>query len=431
MTPVRNVAQFTAGAVSRVPIFISKPMRCSSNKTPSGTYRGPGRFEGCFFMERLLDMAARDLGHRPARDPAAQPDLARRDALSAGPRRAERRLRRHGLRQRRLSRARSTAAWRRRAGTRRLTLQGKLIDGRYHGLGIACFIEGGGSGPRENARMELEADGTISVYVGSSAVGQGIETIMAQIAADALELPLDRIKRPAWLDDLSRRWLRLLWLALDGHGRLRDRASPPMPCSKQFRAAAAKRLGVRADDVTHRRRRRRRAGRPQGRACRSRRRRLVADGVFSNSKATYTYGTAIAHVAVDPATGQVEVLDYVVVDDVGRIINPLTLHGQVMGAAVQGLGSVFTRRSRLRRRRPASGRLARRLPGAARDRLSASARRSRSRSSPSPNNPLGAKGAGEGGIIPVGGALANAVAAALSARRRAARAAARRRGCGS
>ena len=72
-------------------------------------------------------------------------------------------------------------------------LQGKLIDGRYHGLGIACFIEGGGSGPRENARIAVERDGAVAVYVGSSAVGQGIETIMAQIAADALELPLDRV----------------------------------------------------------------------------------------------------------------------------------------------------------------------------------------------------------------------------------------------
>ena len=73
-------------------------------------------------------------------------------------------------------------------------LQGKLIDGRYHGLAVGCYIEGGASGPRENARMVLETDGTVSVYVGSSAVGQGIETIFAQIAADALEMPLDRIR---------------------------------------------------------------------------------------------------------------------------------------------------------------------------------------------------------------------------------------------
>src|SRR5437016_7441248 len=69
---------------------------------------------------------------------------------------------------------------------------------------------------------------------------------------------------------------------------------------------------------------------------------LGADGVFVNSKATYTYGTAIAHVAVDARTGKVDVLDYTVVDDVGRIVNPITLHGQVVGAAVQGLGGVFS-----------------------------------------------------------------------------------------
>ena len=69
---------------------------------------------------------------------------------------------------------------------------------------------------------------------------------------------------------------------------------------------------------------------------------LAADGVFSNSKLTITYGTAIAHVAVDAKTGKVTLLDYVVVDDVGRVINPMTLHGQIVGAAVQGMGSVFT-----------------------------------------------------------------------------------------
>jgi carbon-monoxide dehydrogenase large subunit len=63
-------------------------------------------------------------------------------------------------------------------------LQGRKIDGRYHGLAVACFIEGGGAGPKETARLDLEADGTVSVYVGSTAVGQGLETVMGQIAAD-------------------------------------------------------------------------------------------------------------------------------------------------------------------------------------------------------------------------------------------------------
>src|SRR5262249_53974697 len=73
-------------------------------------------------------------------------------------------------------------------------LQGKLIDGKYHGVGIACFVEGGAAGPKETARLEINADDTISVYLGTSAVGQGVETIFAQIAADALEIPMDRIR---------------------------------------------------------------------------------------------------------------------------------------------------------------------------------------------------------------------------------------------
>ena len=68
---------------------------------------------------------------------------------------------------------------------------------------------------------------------------------------------------------------------------------------------------------------------------------LSVDGVFKSSKPTYSYGTAAVAVAVDPRTGHVDILDYLVVDDVGRIVNPETLHGQVIGGTVQGLGSVF------------------------------------------------------------------------------------------
>ena len=73
-------------------------------------------------------------------------------------------------------------------------LQGQMIDGRYHGLAVGCFIEGGAAGPKETARLALEPSGAFAVYVGSSAVGQGLETVFAQIAADALEIPLDRIR---------------------------------------------------------------------------------------------------------------------------------------------------------------------------------------------------------------------------------------------
>ena len=116
--------------------------------------------------------------------------------------------------------------------------------------------------------------------------------------------------------------------------------------------------------------------------------------------------------AVDPKTGHVEVIDYVAVEDVGRIVNPLTLHGQCVGAVVQGLGGTFLEHFIY----DENGQL---LTGSFADYLMPTAsdfpqiRAVALEEKPSPLNPLGAKGAGEGGIIPVGGAVANAVAAAL------------------
>ena len=140
--------------------------------------------------------------------------------------------------------------------------------------------------------------------------------------------------------------------------------------------------------------------------------RIVADGTYASPHRTYSYGAHAAHVAVDPATGHVEVLDYVAVEDVGRIINPAMLHGQAIGAAVQGLGGAFLEHLVY----DEHGQL---LTGSLADYLMPSAgdfpvvRAIALEEKPAPHNPLGAKGAGEGGIIPVGGVISNAVAAAL------------------
>ena len=292
----------------------------------------------------------------------------------------------------------------------KLALNGKLVDGRYHGLGIACFIEGGASGPRENARIVIEPDGSFAVYVGSSGVGQGVETIMAQIAADALEVPIERVT----VYHGSTTYLA------EGYGSYGSRATvmggsaivqTANALIEKMRTAAGERLGVPADTITWHEGV---ASAPDGRRVMpAELAGLSVDGKFDNSKATYTYGTAVAHVAVDPRTGGVEVLDYIVVDDVGRIINPETLHGQVIGAAVQGLGSTFTEEIAY----DEQGQL---LVASLADYLVPLAsdypqvRAHSLEEHPSPNNPLGAKGAGEGGIIPVGGAVSNAVAAALS-----------------
>jgi carbon-monoxide dehydrogenase large subunit len=133
---------------------------------------------------------------------------------------------------------------------------------------------------------------------------------------------------------------------------------------------------------------------------------------FENHKLTYSYGSHAAHIAVDPGTGHVELLDYMTVDDVGRIINPATLHGQILGAIVQGLGSTFLEHLQY----DENGQL---LTGSLADYLLPTAtdypniRGISLGLRPCPNNPLGAKGAGEGGLIAVGGVIGNAIAAAL------------------
>jgi len=141
---------------------------------------------------------------------------------------------------------------------------------------------------------------------------------------------------------------------------------------------------------------------------------LRVDATFANgNRLTYTYGSAAAHVAVDLGTGHVELLDCLAVEDVGRIVNPLTLHGQAIGGAVQGLGGAFLENLVYDETgQLLAGNLADYLIPTATDfpRIRAIALENH----PSPSNPLGVKGAGEGAIIPMGGLMANAVASALA-----------------
>jgi carbon-monoxide dehydrogenase large subunit len=409
MTPVRNAAQFMSGPY-RIENIHLEAHAYVSNKTPSGTYRGPGRYEGCFFMERLMEMASRELGIDPV-------ELRRKNLLTheempyplapvvPSDGRAETNCDSGDYRET-LDRCIAEFDWK-----GKLPLNGTRVGDRYHGLGLACFIEGGASGPSETARMEVEADGNIAVYVGSSSIGQGVETIMCQIAADALEVSMDRIR----IFHGSTTYLKEGWgsygsrATVMGGSAVLDAATNLLA---RFRTVAAQRLNVDETEITI----------SDGVARTDDGRSvplaevaamgIASEGRFDNWKPTYTYGAAAVHVAVDPETGHVDVIDYVVCDDVGRVINSLTLHGQVMGAAVQGFGSVFSEAIVY----DDNGNI---LVGTLADYVMPLATDYPHlhcitlESYPSPNNPLGAKGAGEGGIIPVGGAVSNAVAAAL------------------
>src|SRR5207302_7861113 len=199
----RNVAQCLTGPY-RVPNVRMTSTALLTNKTPTGTYRAPGRYEGSFFCERLIELAANDLGIDPVEmrrrnliaDAEMPYPLAR---VEPGDLYAETECD-SGDYAHVLDRCLDEFGW-----AEKRQLNGQLIDGRYHGVAIACFIEGGGAGPKENARLALERDGSVTVYVGSAAVGQGLETIIAQIAADALGLTIDKIRvlhgSTTYLDD--------------------------------------------------------------------------------------------------------------------------------------------------------------------------------------------------------------------------------------
>jgi carbon-monoxide dehydrogenase large subunit len=250
------------------------------------------------------------------------------------------------------------------------------------------------------------------VYVGSAAVGQGLETVMAQIAADTLGIPLDQV----CVFHGSTPYLQ------EGYGAFASRSTilggsavfeGAKALLEKIRTAAAARLDVSAAEVELVDGRARISDGHSLSFAELAAEGLRVDAVFSNNnKLSYSYGSAAAHVAVDPGTGRVELLDYLVVEDVGRIVNPLTLHGQAIGGVVQGLGGAFMENLVY----DANGQL---LTGTLADYLIPTAtdfpriRAIALENHPSPSNPLGVKGAGEGAIIPVGGLMANAVANAL------------------
>jgi carbon-monoxide dehydrogenase large subunit len=406
-TAARNIAQVLTGPY-RIPASRIDVSLVMTDKTPSGTYRGPGRYEADFFRERLFDIAASELGidrvefrrrnliaesEQPWKLPTVEP-LGIGSETDSGD---------YAMT---LERCLSEIDWPAKAA-----LQGKLIDGRYRGTAIGCYLEGGASGPKESARIVLEADGKFSVHVGSSSIGQGLETVCAQIAADALEVPMRDIA--AVLHGSTD-------CVLEGYGSYSSRSvvmggnaivMAAGQLREKIRAAAALKLDCTADDIGFD------AGTVHGPNGRSlplaALAGLSAEAAYASNKRTYSYGAHAAHVAVDPKTGHVELLDYVAVEDVGRIINPLTLHGQCVGAIVQGLGGAFLEHFIYDQ----EGQL---LTGSFADYLLPSAsdfptiRAVALEEKPSPTNPLGTKGAGEGGIIPVAGVIANAIAAALA-----------------
>jgi carbon-monoxide dehydrogenase large subunit/6-hydroxypseudooxynicotine dehydrogenase subunit gamma len=295
------------------------------------------------------------------------------------------------------------------------------------------FLEKSGLGPYEVAEVQVDASGGIHVTVGGTSLGQGIETVFAQIAADALGVCPDQVSVIAgdteMLDDgvgswasrstvvggsavlraaeaasaLARQSAAVL-LGADpadlrlAHGRV-TAASPGQAESGHVVASVT--LGEIAAALADRPAR---VDLPPGP--------LGARREFTVDHMTYPYGVHLAQVELDPGTGGVEVLRYFVAYEVGRAINPATVEGQLAGGALQGIGGALLEEL-------AYSPEGQPLTASLIDYLLPSAREAPevvtlvTEDHPSSSNPLGAKGAGEGGITAAGAAIASAVGDAL------------------
>ncbi|MDR5683482.1 MAG: xanthine dehydrogenase family protein molybdopterin-binding subunit [Armatimonadota bacterium] len=419
------VAECTLPGPYRIPNYHAEFRAVFTNKTMVSPYRGAGRPHGVFVMERLLDLAARRMGIDRAeirRRNFIRPDEFPYDV---------------GL----IYQDGATLVYD--SGDYPATLEDALgavdyerwpqrkaefrAQGRRVGLGFACYVEGSGIGPYEGCRVTVEPSGKVHVATGVGTQGQGHFTSFAQIVADALGVDVGDVhvttgdtgafgwgtgtfaSRAAVVagtavhlaaQAVREKALTVAATMLEAspedlelaHGRVAVRGAPgrSVPLGEVARAANPLR-GVIPSEW-------------EGPG-------LEATRYFAPPRGTFANGVHAALVEVDPQTATIRFLRYVVVHDCGVVINPMILDGQIHGGVAQGIGGSFYERLVYDQ----DGQL---LTGSFMDFQIPTAMEVPDieivhRQTPTPLNPLGVKGAGEGGVIPVPAVVAQAIEDAL------------------
>jgi carbon-monoxide dehydrogenase large subunit len=410
----------------RIPHIHTELIGCYTNMVPTSSVRGAGRPQAVVAMERMMDRIAEHLGLDPAEvrlRNMVQPDefpynvgLTFRDGspltYDSGdyPSLTKAVLERFDYEGERERQALARSA------------------GRLVGIGLAAYVEGCGLWPYEGARLRLTNEGTVLVTLAATPLGQGYETIYAQIASDAMGLGMDHIqvatgdtsKIPFGQGSFASRTTVTAGSATLQAGReLRD---------KIFEVAAVL-LKVPADDLCFQGDRvcvREDPGRSIGLRDITKVANIGTHGItmptgvraglevtsyFSPERASYASGIHAATVEVDPDTGETRILRYVIGHDCGNVINPLLVDGQVLGGFAHGIGNALYEESFYDEsgQPQTASYLDYSLPSA----IEVPKVELVHQFTPSPLNPLGVKGAGEGGTIPVPATIANAVEDAL------------------
>jgi carbon-monoxide dehydrogenase large subunit len=424
-----RVAEWTASMLPgpyRIPAYRAAGHFRLTNKTPAGTYRSPGRYESTFVCEQLLDAIATKLG-------IDRIEIRRRNLIAKDEMPYSRQLSGNeaemvldsgdyeGLLDKVLERARwnelQHEAKRRKAA------------GEAVGLGFSFFLEKSGLGPADGVKVTVDPTGAVEVLTSSASLGQGVETVIAQICADALGVDYRTVRVIHGRTDL-----------IDyGFGAHAGRATVMTGSATHLAALKLKRkaielgaaylqadpahLTVSGGKVVYR-------DRPNGPAISlgelaatlspavtiplGEQPGLFAEGLYATEHMTYPYGAHVAMIKVDKETGAVLIEHYLAAYDVGVAINPMLVEGQIVGSLAQGIGGALYEEFLY-------DELGTPLCVTFADYLLPTSREIPpvdvllSEDAPSPSNPLGVKGAGESGITGAGAAIASAINDALGA----------------
>ena len=390
----------------RVPAYRAVGHIRLTNKTPCGTYRAPGRYESTFVRERLMDAIAAQCGldkievrRRNLLTQSAMPYDAQLDTLGT-----------HivydsGDYALLLDKALRLAGW----DELQAGIKARRAKGEKVGAGVAMFVEKSGLGPFDTVRIEIKQDG-VEVVTGNASVGQGIETVVAQICAETLGAAYETINVVHGQTDRIARGMgafasRVTVMCGEATRlaavKLRDAA---LKAAAELMQTSADKLDIVDGDVVA----------IDGGASMplTALAGLTAEDTFESSHMVYPYGVHVATVRVDADTGGVQIEKYAIAYDIGRAVNPRLVEGQLAGGLAQGIGGALYEEFLYDEAgEPLSVTFA--------DYLMPTAHEVPAplllvtEDAPSPLNTLGLKGAGEGGANPVGAAIASAIDDAL------------------
>jgi aerobic carbon-monoxide dehydrogenase large subunit len=404
-------------SIYHVPVVHFRACATLTNTAPTRPYRSSGRPEAMFVLERLIDLAARQCG-------LDRTELRLRNLVpeSAMPYRNPFGLTYDsGAYHKVMERVLALGDW---AGFPERRAEAKR-HGMCRGIGVANYVDTATGVPRERAELTVQPEGVVEVVIGTVSSGQGHETSFAQLVSEWLGVPIDSVSLVQ--GDTARvsvgggshsgRALRLGSIVMLGASNeivakgLRI-ASHVLEVALADLEFSAGRFVVKGTD--------RSIGIFEAAAVAVQRndlpddlRKLDGVGDETVTLAAFPYGCHVCEVEVDPATGVVRVVHYAAVDDVGRAVNPMIVHGQVHGGITHGIGQALLEQCWYD---PQSGQL---LSGSLMDYAIAHADEVPSFTTelsevPSPTHPLGIRPAGEGGTTPALAAVTNAVVDALA-----------------